>query len=154
MQYKVILGCLVGLAVATPLPPRETPVIGVVVPSDVPMIAPMYVAVDSMQRPAPVTKPLVSDTTVLNIAMPSVATPDSTYNSKTVKQDLISAITTTGSNTIGQELKPGSRYLQSGNVDTIPSTGSSPSAEMGEAVSRKKPGKKAAFVTREEQISD
>jgi hypothetical protein len=120
MHYRcLILACLAGIALANPIPPRASPVIGVVIPSDVPLVDPMYEMGDSVERPAPEDN--------------AAATPVSYAANTTLTSTTPSATTTP------VELRQGCRFLGSGNVVTTPSPIAAPLAAMGDAVQHKKP---------------
>lgn len=116
MRSQVIfLACLIASVIATPIPPRASPIIGVVLPSDIPVVAPKYDMGDSVERPAP-----------------SVVTPT------------VLVATTSTPATVNAELRPGARFhAVGGSLGHAVSTTSSqvaaqPAAAMGDAVSRPK----------------
>jgi hypothetical protein len=102
--------CLVASVVAGPLPPRASPIIGVVIPSDIQVVAPKFDMGDSVERSAPA----------------AVATPQ-----------VLAVTPSTG--TVSPELRPGARFHSVGGHSTSTNVQAAvqPAAAMGDAISRK-----------------
>ena len=103
--------CLVASVVAIPLPPRATPIIGVVIPTDIQVVAPKFDMGDSVERSAPAAS----------------ATP----------QVLVATPSPVG--TVTPELRPGARFHGVGGHSTSTNVKAAvqPAAAMGDAMSRK-----------------
>jgi len=130
MRHQCLLvACLIGSVLASPVPSRAPPFIGVVVPSDLPAI-PTYGMGDSIERPAPSPlSPVDPSTTTSPIPSTTFATSTSTAASTDIA------------------MKPGSRYQGYGNV-ALSSSASTALAGMGEAVSRPRPANKSKTISK------
>ena len=130
MRHQCLLvACLIGSVFASPVPSRAVPIIGVVVPTDLPAI-PKFAMGDSIERAAP--SPVSPSVTSVTTAVPSTTLATSTSTASDVA------------------LKPGNRYQVYGNVSTNP-TSPAPVAEKGEAVSRSRPAKKPSTVQKRDE---
>ena len=131
----LLVACLVGSVLSSPVPPRASPIIGVVVPSDL-LATPKYGMGDSVERAAPC--PITSSTT-LEIPTGSTTTSTAAFTSST------------GAASKNVALKPGNRYQGYGNV-SLTSLSAAPVAEMGAAMSR--PAKKTNSVQKRDGAVD
>jgi hypothetical protein len=133
MQYRsLFLASLVDVTLASPIPQRLTPVIGVIIHSDVPLVDPKFGMGDTIERPAPAAQ-----------YAPSIPLSTRSTTSYVNSTSTSASSTTTSATPTPVQLRAGSRFLGSGNIVTL---SSSNQAGMGDAVERTKNGVKVAFI--------
>lgn len=130
MRHQCLLvACLIASVLASPLPPRASPVIGVVVPSDL-VDTPKFGMGDSLERAAP--SPAATSTSITAVLITSTVATSTSTSSSTIS-------TVAATNNVA--LIPGNRFQGYGNVVSTSSSAAAPAVGMGEAVSRSRPPK-------------
>lgn len=159
----LLVAFLFGSAFATPIPTgRTAPLIGAIMPSDLPAGVPVYGfgQADSVERPAPSTtvsaNVLAATKSSTTSTLAPVATPSDTTNLAASNPALQSGArfvaigvqsvssSTSTSSSVNAALQTGARFVGFGNAQTTPSTSSSAAAKvtagMGSAQFRQKGG--------------
>ena len=125
----LIIACLAGIALSSPVPQRATPLIGVVIPSSLAAVAEADFGMGAaVQRPgpSPATTSHAIPTTFTTVSTPVISSSTSTTAIASPSVDV---------------LQLGNRHLGYGNVVSVSSSNIEPVAGMGAALSRKKNGK-------------